>query len=168
MCSSDLKDGRAPAHESPKIMLIPLVLLATGAVAAGFVFKPQVLTSNADNFWQGAIVRDSDPMYGPHGVHPFGAATATHAPAAEHAVEAPAAEHAAPATAEAHAPAAEGEHAEAVDVGADVDRATGERLLAVESVNQPADHMAGRRLLTSRTAITPAQAADMASRLYGS
>lgn len=94
-------------------MLVPLVLLATGAVLAGVVFKPQFLTSNAENFWQGAIVRDSDPMYGPHGVHPFGAATATHTPAAEHAVEAPAAEHAAPATAEAHAPAAEGEHAEA-------------------------------------------------------
>jgi len=114
------KDGRAPAHESPKIMLIPLVLLATGAVAAGFVFKPQFLTSNADNFWQGAIVRDSDPMYGPHGVHPYGVATETHAPAeahapaADHAAEgAPAAEHSAPAVAADHAPAAEGAHAEA-------------------------------------------------------
>lgn len=35
-----------------------------------------------------------------------------------------------------------------------------ERLLGVESVNQPADHMAGRRLLTTGAAITPAQAAD--------
>ncbi len=36
-----------------------------------------------------------------------------------------------------------------------------DRLLAVESVNQPADHMAGRRLLTTGATITPAQAADM-------
>ncbi len=35
-----------------------------------------------------------------------------------------------------------------------------ERLLAVESVNQPADHMAARRLLATGAAITPAQAAD--------
>lgn len=35
-----------------------------------------------------------------------------------------------------------------------------DRLLAVESVNQPADHMAGRRLLTTGAAITPAQAGD--------
>ena len=115
------KDGRAPAHESPKIMLVPLLLLAIGAIGAGFVFKPQFLTSNADNFWQGAIVRDTDPMYGPHGVHPYGEADPHYAPAAAHgaeaahAPEAPAAEHAAaPAAAvDAHAPAAEGAHAEA-------------------------------------------------------
>lgn len=35
-----------------------------------------------------------------------------------------------------------------------------DRLLAVESVNQPADHMAGRRLLATGAAITPAQAGD--------
>jgi len=107
------KDGSAPAHESPKIMLVPLVLLAIGAVAAGFVFKPQFLTKNADDFWHGAIVREADPLYGPHGVHPYGAAAETHAPAEAHAPEAgPAEEHAA-APADAHAPAAEGEHAEA-------------------------------------------------------
>lgn len=36
----------------------------------------------------------------------------------------------------------------------------GDRLLAVESVNMPGDHMAGRRLLAAGAAITPAQAAD--------
>ncbi|MEZ6031280.1 MAG: NADH-quinone oxidoreductase subunit L [Hyphomonadaceae bacterium] len=96
------KDGRAPAHESPWVMLAPLVLLATGAVFAGVLFKPQFLTSNADNFWQGAIVRDADPLYGPHGVHAYGVASETHAPAAE--------AHAEPADAHAE-PAAAGEHA---------------------------------------------------------
>lgn len=70
---ADLK-GRAPAHESPLVMLAPLLLLAVGAVFAGAVFKPQFLTKNADAFWQGAIVREADPLYGPCGVHPYGEA----------------------------------------------------------------------------------------------
>jgi NADH-quinone oxidoreductase subunit L len=105
------KDGRAPAHESPLIMIVPLALLAVGAVAAGFVFKPQFLTTNADGFWQGAIVREADPLYGPQGIHPYGALSEAHAPAADHAAvsgDEPAHEAAA---ADAHAPVA-GEHAE--------------------------------------------------------
>ena len=38
----------------------------------------------------------------------------------------------------------------------------GERLIAVESVNHTRDHMAGRKLLAGRLAVTPAQAADTA------
>jgi 3-phenylpropionate/trans-cinnamate dioxygenase ferredoxin reductase subunit len=34
------------------------------------------------------------------------------------------------------------------------------RLVAIDSVNRPADHMIGRRLLTAGTAMTPDQAAD--------
>ena len=34
------------------------------------------------------------------------------------------------------------------------------RLVCVESLNRPADHMLARRLLTSRVAVTPLQAAD--------
>ena len=98
-----LKDGRAPAHESPWIMLVPLLLLAVGAVFAGFVFKPQFLTSKADAFWQGAIVREADPLYGPNGIHPYGAATEKHGATAGHA----------PAAGEAHAAPADGEHAAA-------------------------------------------------------
>jgi NADH-quinone oxidoreductase subunit L len=98
-----LKDGRAPAHESPWIMLVPLLLLAVGAVFAGFVFKPQFLTSKADAFWQGAIVREADPLYGPNGIHPYGAATEKHGATADHA----------PAAEEAHAAPADGEHAAA-------------------------------------------------------
>jgi 3-phenylpropionate/trans-cinnamate dioxygenase ferredoxin reductase component len=36
----------------------------------------------------------------------------------------------------------------------------GGQLLGVETVNRPADHMAGRRLVGNRVALTPAQAAD--------
>jgi 3-phenylpropionate/trans-cinnamate dioxygenase ferredoxin reductase subunit len=34
------------------------------------------------------------------------------------------------------------------------------KLLGVETVNRPADHMAARRLIGSHAALTPAQAAD--------
>ena len=34
------------------------------------------------------------------------------------------------------------------------------RLLAIDSVNRPGDHMIGRKLLTAGTAVSPAQAAD--------
>lgn len=34
------------------------------------------------------------------------------------------------------------------------------RLLGVETVNRPADHMAARRLVGARAALSPAQAAD--------
>jgi 3-phenylpropionate/trans-cinnamate dioxygenase ferredoxin reductase subunit len=36
----------------------------------------------------------------------------------------------------------------------------GGRLLGVETVNRPADHMAARRLVGNRVPLTPAQAAD--------
>jgi 3-phenylpropionate/trans-cinnamate dioxygenase ferredoxin reductase subunit len=34
------------------------------------------------------------------------------------------------------------------------------RLLAIDSVNRPGDHMVGRRLLSTGSTLTPAQAAD--------
>ena len=38
----------------------------------------------------------------------------------------------------------------------------GEALKGVDSINRPADHMAGRKLLASETSLTPDQAADLA------
>lgn len=99
-------------------MLVPLVLLAVGAVAAGFLFKPYFLTKEADGFWQGAIVREADPLYGPNGIHPYGpaadgghgAAEQAHAPVMSNAA-ASAAEEAHGAVAEEHAATADGAHA---------------------------------------------------------
>ena len=42
------------AHESPKVMLIPLALLAIGAVLAGAVFYKYFM-GNAGDFWHGAL-----------------------------------------------------------------------------------------------------------------
>jgi NADH-quinone oxidoreductase subunit L len=92
-------DGAAPAHESPGVMTIPLIALATGAVLAGVIFAPYFLQNHGD-FWRTAIERVHDPL------NPSVAAHA--APAADHgAATAP---HGAPAAAE-HA-AAEGGHGE--------------------------------------------------------
>ncbi|WP_167755537.1 NADH-quinone oxidoreductase subunit L [Vitreimonas flagellata] len=48
-------DGSAPAHESPWVMLVPLFVLAAGAVLAGYVFYPYFLGHHAGEFWDHAI-----------------------------------------------------------------------------------------------------------------
>jgi NADH-quinone oxidoreductase subunit L len=42
-------------HESPLIMLIPLAVLAVGAIAAGFVFVGHFVGHHENEFWRGAI-----------------------------------------------------------------------------------------------------------------
>ena len=42
-------------HESPWVMLAPLVVLAIGAVAAGFVFFPDFVGKWQEAFWHGAV-----------------------------------------------------------------------------------------------------------------
>lgn len=42
-------------HESPPVMLVPLYLLAVGALAAGFIFKGYFFGDNYDMFWQSAL-----------------------------------------------------------------------------------------------------------------
>jgi NADH-quinone oxidoreductase subunit L len=42
-------------HESPAVMLVPLLLLAVGAVFAGGVFYPMFVGDGQEAFWNGAI-----------------------------------------------------------------------------------------------------------------
>ncbi len=42
-------------HESPWVMLVPIILLAVGAVFAGFVFAPYFVGHHENEFWRGAI-----------------------------------------------------------------------------------------------------------------
>ena len=42
-------------HESPLVMVVPLLLLALGAVAAGFVFVEYFVGDHQAEFWRGAI-----------------------------------------------------------------------------------------------------------------
>ncbi|MDO9707873.1 NADH-quinone oxidoreductase subunit L [Paracraurococcus lichenis] len=43
-------------HESPAVMLIPLILLAVGAVLTGYIFAPLFIGEHEHDFWHGAIV----------------------------------------------------------------------------------------------------------------
>jgi len=47
--------GDHTPHESPIVMLIPLAVLAVGAVAAGAVFLPYFAGHAYDEFWKGAL-----------------------------------------------------------------------------------------------------------------
>jgi NADH-quinone oxidoreductase subunit L len=42
-------------HESPAVMLVPLLLLSVGAVLAGYVFAPLFIGDQQEAFWNGAI-----------------------------------------------------------------------------------------------------------------
>jgi len=52
--------GDHQPHESPVVMLIPLALLAFGAVAAGIVFHEYFIGHNYDGFWKGALFTGKD------------------------------------------------------------------------------------------------------------
>jgi NADH-quinone oxidoreductase subunit L len=58
-------DGAAPAHESPWVMLAPLLVLAAGAVFAGAIFAPYFLGEHAQGFWRGVV-----PLRAEHGEPP--------------------------------------------------------------------------------------------------
>jgi NADH-quinone oxidoreductase subunit L len=47
--------GPLKPHESPWVMLVPLLLLSVGAVAAGFVFAPAFIGHGEAEFWRGAL-----------------------------------------------------------------------------------------------------------------
>ncbi|WP_395647296.1 NADH-quinone oxidoreductase subunit L [Terricaulis sp.] len=62
-------DGSAPAHESPMVMLVPLFVLAAGAVFAGFIFAPYFLGEQSHHFW-----REVMPLAAHEGEHHIPAA----------------------------------------------------------------------------------------------
>jgi len=51
----DHGDGHHLPHESPWTMRIPLILLAIGAIGAGFFFHHDFIGEHAGEFWRGAI-----------------------------------------------------------------------------------------------------------------
>ncbi|MEO0418119.1 MAG: NADH-quinone oxidoreductase subunit L [Pseudomonadota bacterium] len=62
---SDTTGGYHP-HESPNAMLIPLILLSVGAIAAGQVFAPAFLDSA--EFWDGSIFYNANLIHAMHAV----------------------------------------------------------------------------------------------------
>jgi NADH-quinone oxidoreductase subunit L len=56
-------------HESPWPMLIPLIVLSIGAIAAGFVFHGYFIEPNAgETYWKGVIAFREHLMHAMHGV----------------------------------------------------------------------------------------------------
>jgi NADH-quinone oxidoreductase subunit L len=56
-------------HESPLVMLIPLIVLSIGAIAAGFVFHGFFIEPSAgEGFWKGDIAFREHLMHAMHGV----------------------------------------------------------------------------------------------------
>ncbi|MBN8807204.1 MAG: NADH-quinone oxidoreductase subunit L [Sphingomonas sp.] len=56
-------------HESPVSMLIPLILLSVGAVAAGFVFHGFFIEpASGEEYWRGAIAFNEHLYHAAHGV----------------------------------------------------------------------------------------------------
>ena len=51
---------RHQPHESPLVMLVPLALLAVGALYAGFAFKEQFIGHAYNEFWKGALFTGKD------------------------------------------------------------------------------------------------------------
>jgi NADH-quinone oxidoreductase subunit L len=47
--------GHHAPHESPIVMLIPLAVLAVGALGAGFIFEPYFAGHAYGEFWKGAL-----------------------------------------------------------------------------------------------------------------
>jgi NADH-quinone oxidoreductase subunit L len=47
-------------HESPRVMTIPLAVLALGALFAGLVFKDRFIGEGMDGFWKGALAHGPD------------------------------------------------------------------------------------------------------------
>jgi hypothetical protein len=52
--------GAHEPHESPAVMLVPLAVLALGAVAAGVVFAPYFIGDHNGGFWSGALFAGKD------------------------------------------------------------------------------------------------------------
>ncbi|MFI5011851.1 MAG: NADH-quinone oxidoreductase subunit L [Hyphomicrobiales bacterium] len=52
--------GPIEPHESPLVMLVPLFVLALGALGAGLVFREVFFGAPAEHFWNGALYFDED------------------------------------------------------------------------------------------------------------
>ena len=46
------------AHESPQVMLVPLYILAAGAIFAGLIFAGYFVGEGLAEFWRGSVVVD--------------------------------------------------------------------------------------------------------------
>ena len=64
---SDGTAGYHP-HESPLVMLVPLVVLSLGAIFAGWVFAHAFISEGTGEFWKGALVYSEHLIHAAHHV----------------------------------------------------------------------------------------------------
>ena len=62
------KEVMSHVHESPQVMLVPLYLLAIGALFAGIVFAPSFIGHHEAEFWGAALFR-SEANHIVHAIH---------------------------------------------------------------------------------------------------
>ncbi|NBC36109.1 NADH-quinone oxidoreductase subunit L [Novosphingobium sp. FSY-8] len=55
-------------HESPIVMLLPLIILSVGAVFAGFVFNHAFVSEGTGEFWKGSLVFHEHLIHAMHAV----------------------------------------------------------------------------------------------------
>jgi NADH-quinone oxidoreductase subunit L len=55
-------------HESPWVMLIPLIVLSVGAVLAGYVFSHAFVSEGDGEFWKGSLAFSEHLIHAMHGV----------------------------------------------------------------------------------------------------
>ncbi len=54
------------AHESPQVMLVPLYVLAAGAIFAGMIFSGSFIEAGAAHFWKGSLVLETELLEAMH------------------------------------------------------------------------------------------------------
>jgi NADH-quinone oxidoreductase subunit L len=54
------------AHESPQVMLVPLYILAAGAIAAGLIFAGYFVGEGVTEFWKGSLVLETELIEAMH------------------------------------------------------------------------------------------------------
>jgi NADH-quinone oxidoreductase subunit L len=55
------------AHEAPSVMMIPVIMLAVGAIFAGFAFHESFIGHHMNDFWAGSIFNKTDDLF--HNAH---------------------------------------------------------------------------------------------------
>ncbi|MDE8654172.1 NADH-quinone oxidoreductase subunit L [Novosphingobium album (ex Liu et al. 2023)] len=67
---ADHGDGTAGyhPHESPLVMLIPLIVLSLGAIFAGIVFNHAFISEGTGEFWKGSLAFSEHLIHAMHGV----------------------------------------------------------------------------------------------------
>ena len=55
-------------HESPLVMLVPLIVLSLGAVLAGYVFHHAFISEGTGEFWKGSLVFAEHTLHAMHSV----------------------------------------------------------------------------------------------------